>query len=31
LSAVLSLQQFVFYYVYWAHSSPSFAAYNVFS
>src|SRR5215510_11998815 len=30
-SAVLSLQRVVFRYVFWAHSSPSFAAYNVFS
>src|SRR5262245_2341241 len=30
-SAVLSLQRVVFCYVFWAHSSPSFAAYNVFS
>ena len=30
-SAVLSLQRVVFCYVFWAHSSPSFAACNVFS
>jgi hypothetical protein len=30
-SAVLGLQRVVFRYVFWAHSSPSFAAYNVFS
>src|SRR5262245_2735284 len=30
-SAVLSLQRVVFRYVLWAHSSPSFAACNVFS
>jgi hypothetical protein len=30
-SAVLGLQRVVFRYVFWAHSSPSFAADNVFS